>query len=174
MNIWDDIVGVSVIIPRRFAEEIAKRGFGLEEIVLSSLIEKLGLDPAAATEVRLELASRYLREGAELVDRDPIQASEKLYKAAEECVKALAIYLNLGNILREVEKSGRLTTTELEKAVEAISDRVGRWFEEAWDRAWDLHVWGFLETKPDSEAVKRRLPYIEKMVEEAEKLVSAK
>jgi hypothetical protein len=95
MNIWDDIVGVSVIIPRRFAEEIAKRGFGLEEIVLSSLIKKLGLDPAAATEVRLELASRYLREGAELVNRDPIQASEKLYKAAEECVKALAIYLNL-------------------------------------------------------------------------------
>jgi len=69
MNIWDDIVGVSVIIPRRLAEEIAKRGFGLEEIVLSSLIEKLGLDPAAATEVRLELASRYLREGAELVLR---------------------------------------------------------------------------------------------------------
>jgi hypothetical protein len=174
MNIWDDIVGVSVIIPRRLAEEIAKRGFGLEEIVLSSLIEKLGLDPAAATEVRLELASRYLREGAELVDRDPIQASEKLYKTAEECVKALAIYLNLGNILREVEKSGRLTTTELEKAVEAISDRVGRWFEEAWDRAWALHVWGFHETKLDSEAVKRRLPYREKMVEEAEKLVSAK
>jgi hypothetical protein len=36
-----------------------------------------------------------------------------------------------GNILREVEKSGKLTTTELEKAVEAISDRVGRRFEEA-------------------------------------------
>jgi len=174
MNIWDDIVGVSVIIPRRLAEEIAKRGFGLEEIVLSSLIEKLGLDPAAAAEVRLELASIYFREGAKLVDRDPIQANEKLYKAAEECVKALAIYLNLGNILREVERSGRLTTTELKKAVKAINDRIGRWFEEAWDRAWALHVWGFLETKPDSEAVKRRLPYIEKMVEEAEKLVSAK
>jgi len=135
-------VGVSVIIPRRLAEEVAKRGLVLEEIVLSSLIEKLGLDPAAAVEARLELARRYLREGGELADRDPIQASEKLYKAAEECVKALAIYLNLGDIMREVERRGRWTVTELEKAVEAISDRLGRWYEEAWDRAWALHVWG--------------------------------
>ncbi len=172
MSIWDDIVGVSVIIPGRLAEEIAKRGLGLEEIVIGSLIEKLGLDPAAATEVRLELARRYLREVAELVDRDPIQASEKLYKAAEECVKALAIYLNLGNTLREVEKRGGWAIAELEKAVEAISDRLGMWFEEAWDRAWALHVWGFHEAKLDVEAIKRRLPYIEKMVEEAGKVVS--
>jgi hypothetical protein len=33
-------------------------------------------------------------------------------------------------------------------------------------------VWGFHEAKLDSEAVKRRLPYIEKMLEEAEKIVS--
>ena len=137
-------MGVSVIIPRRLAEEVAKRGLVLEEIVLSSLIEKLGLDPAAAVEARLELARRYLREGGELADRDPIQASEKLYKAAEECVKALAIYLNLGDIMREVERRGKWTVTELEKAVEAISDRLGRWYEEAWDRAWALHVWGLL------------------------------
>ncbi len=173
MNIWDDVVGVSVIIPRRLAEEIAKRGLGLEEIVIRSLIEKLGLDPAAAAEVRLELARRYLKEGAVLVDRDPIQASEKLYKAAEECVKALAIYLNLGNIIREVEKRGSWTTTDLEKAVEAISDGLGRWFEEAWDRAWALHIWGFHEAKLGGETIKRRLQYIEKMVEEAEKVVSA-
>ncbi len=167
-------MGVSVIIPRRLAEEVAKRGLVLEEIVLSSLIEKLGLDPAAAVEARLELARRYLREGGELVNRDPIQASEKLYKAAEECVKALAIYLNLGDIMREVERRGRWTVTELEKAVEAISDRLGRWFEEAWDRAWALHVWGFHEARLDGEAIRRRLQYIEKMLEEAEKVVSAK
>jgi hypothetical protein len=34
-----------------------------------------------------------LVEGRELIDRDPIQASEKLYKASEESVKALAIAL---------------------------------------------------------------------------------
>jgi hypothetical protein len=79
-----------------------------------------------------------------------------------------------GNILREVEKSGKLTTTELEKAVEAISDRLGRWFEVAWDRAWALHVWRFHEARLDGEAIRRRLQYIEKMLEEAEKVVSAK
>jgi hypothetical protein len=89
-------------------------------------------------------------------------------------VKALAIYLNLGDIMREVERRGRWTVTELEKAVEAISDRLGRRFEEAWDRAWALHVWGFHEARLDGEAIGRRLQYIEKMLEEAEKVVSAK
>jgi hypothetical protein len=106
-----------------------------------------------------------LEKGGELVDRDPIQASENLYKDAEECVKTLAIYLNLGDIMREVERRGRWTVTELEKAVEAISDRLGRWFEEAWDRAWALHVWAFHEARLDGEAIRKRLLYIEKMLE---------
>jgi len=42
----------------------------------------------------------------------------------------------------------------------------------SWDTAWALHVWGFHEAKFDSEAVKIRLPYIEKIVEEAKKIVS--
>jgi hypothetical protein len=32
----------------------------------------------------LELSTKYLNEGKSLIDKDPIQASEKLYKAAEE------------------------------------------------------------------------------------------
>jgi protein tyrosine phosphatase (PTP) superfamily phosphohydrolase (DUF442 family) len=36
----------------------------------------------------LELAERFLAEGRELIDKDPVQASEKLYKAAEEAVKS--------------------------------------------------------------------------------------
>ncbi|MBP1448969.1 MAG: hypothetical protein JZD41_02980, partial [Thermoproteus sp.] len=40
---------------------------------------------------RLELAEKLLEEGLELVRRgDSVQASEKLYKAAEECIKAMA------------------------------------------------------------------------------------
>jgi hypothetical protein len=35
----------------------------------------------------LKIAMRYLEEGINLVDKDPVQASEKLYKAAEEAVK---------------------------------------------------------------------------------------
>jgi hypothetical protein len=75
-------VGVSVIIPRRLAEEVAKRGLVLEEIVLSSLIEKLGLDPAAAIEARLELARRYLREGVSL-------RIEILFRLARSSIKLL-------------------------------------------------------------------------------------
>lgn len=55
----------------------------------------------------MKLALKYLEEGKSLVDKDPVQASEKLYKAAEEVVKALATYFNLSDILEDVAKSGR-------------------------------------------------------------------
>ena len=64
----------------------------------------LGLDPRVGSEAHLELALRYLEEGRALLDRDPAQASGKLYKAAEEVVRALAIHFNLGDILRGVSE----------------------------------------------------------------------
>jgi hypothetical protein len=54
----------------------------------------------------LELAERYLEEGRALVGKDPIQASEKLYKAAEEAVEALALHLGLSEVLEKVEGEG--------------------------------------------------------------------
>jgi hypothetical protein len=119
----------------------------------------------------LELAERYLEEGKALVEKDPIQASEKLYEAAEEAVKALALHLGLSEVLEKVEGRGRWTTTDLEKAVLKISEKIGRWFGAAWDRAWVLHVWGFHEAKLDSEDVKERLPDVERMVLEAKRVV---
>ena len=41
----------------------------------------------------------------------------------------------------------------------------------AWDGAWVLHMWGFHEEKLDSNAVRVRLPYIERMVNETVKIV---
>jgi hypothetical protein len=76
----------------------------------------------------LELAERFLEEGKALMDKDPIQASEKFYKAAEEVVKTLTVYYNLSDILKTIERKGRWTVTELEEAVELISQRVGEWF----------------------------------------------
>jgi predicted nucleic acid-binding protein len=69
----------------------------------------------------LDSALRFLEEGKALVDKDPVQASEKLYKAAEECVKALAIHYNLSDILEVVEKRGRWTVTELDKVEEVAN-----------------------------------------------------
>jgi hypothetical protein len=76
-------------------------------------------------ERHIDLALRYLEEGRSLVDKDPVQASEKLYKAAEEAVKALATRFGLGDILKRVEGRGRWTVTELEKAVSRISEKLG-------------------------------------------------
>ena len=77
---------------------------------------------------RLELALRYLREGKALAEKDPIQASEKLYKATEEVVKSLTTYFNFGDVIKRVDERGRWTATELEKAVLRISEKLGDWF----------------------------------------------
>jgi len=119
----------------------------------------------------LEYALKYFGEGKSLTDKDPVQASEKLYKAAEEVVKAFTVHFNLTDIIRRVDERGRWTATELEKAVLRISGKLGEWFFDSWDKAWALHVWGFHEAKFDTEDVKRRLPAIEKMVLEAQKII---
>jgi hypothetical protein len=119
----------------------------------------------------MDLALRYLEEGRGLADKDPVQASEKLYKAAEEAVKALAISFNMEDILKTVGERGRWTVTELEKAVSRISKKLGKWFSVAWDRANYLHVWGFHEAKLDSDSVKERMPDIERMVSETRKII---
>ncbi|WP_342765452.1 PaREP1 family protein [Vulcanisaeta sp. JCM 14467] len=52
-----------------------------------------------------------------------------------------------------------------------MSEKLGEWFTTAWDDANYLHVWGFHEEKLDPEAVRTRLPYIERMVNETIRLV---
>jgi hypothetical protein len=162
---------LTLYVPGKLVEEARRRGFDVESLVVDLLVRTLSLDPRVAGEAHLELSLRYLSEGRALVDKDPIQASGKLYKAAEEAVKALAIFYNLQDVLAGVEEKGRWAVSYLEKAVEAISERLGGWFGEAWDRAWALHVWGFHEAKLDSKAVEIRLPYVERMVLEAERVI---
>jgi hypothetical protein len=164
-------VNASVILPKRVVDELEKRGLDVEDLVLRMLSRELNLDPEIVAEARLELAEKYFADGKELVDKDPVQASEKLYKVAEECVKALAIHYNLEDILRNVEKRGRWTVTDLEKAVKEISKRVDEPFISYWDHAWVLHVWGFHEAKLDSESVKMRIKYVESMLEKTRKIL---
>jgi len=162
------------VIPRRVAEELKRRGVDVEPLVVDFLVGLLKLDPQAAAESHLELAVRYLEEGRNLIDGDPVQASEKLYKAAEEAVKALAAYFDLKDVLEDVERSGRWSVGMLGKAVLRISEKVGEWFRSPWDAAWVLHVWGFHEAKFDPEDVRTRLPDIERMVSEAQRIVEKK
>jgi hypothetical protein len=162
---------LAVYIPERLVVEARRRGFDVESLAVELLARVLNLDPQVVSDIHLELSHRYLGEGRALVGKDPVQASEKLYKAAEEAVKALVIFYNLQDVLAGVEEKGRWTVPYLEKAVEAISERLGGWFGEAWDRAWALHVWGFHEAKLDSKAVEMRLPYVERIVLETERVI---
>jgi len=125
----------------------------------------------SAAEERIELALKYLEEGRALVEKDPVQASERLYRAAEEAVKALALHYNLRGVLEKAERRGRWTFEELEKAARAIAGKVGEWFIAAWDAASYLLVLGAQEAKLDSESVKARLPSIESMIVEARRIV---
>ncbi len=93
-----------VVIPSIIIEELRKRGLNPEDTVLNALMRVINLDPNAIIEARMELANKYLIEGKELIDKDPVQASEKLYKAAEESVKALAQYYDLKDILSRVSE----------------------------------------------------------------------
>ena len=99
---------VEVQLPSIILEEVRRRGINLEDLLLNALTNILKLDPREVAELRLKLAVEYLNEGKDLIDKDPIQAGEELYKAVEEAVKALAHYYNLSDILANVNEGGGL------------------------------------------------------------------
>jgi hypothetical protein len=103
-------------------------------------------------------AEGYLAKG------DAVQSSEKLYKAAEECVKALSERLSLPEA-KDAEEKGRWTVTLLERAVRKLSDKMGIDVQLAWDAANHLHVWGFHDAKLETEDVKARIPLIKRLIE---------
>ncbi len=93
----------------------------------------------------------YLEKG------DPIQASEKLYRAVGECIKALAEALRLP-VLEEVEKRGKWETWLLGRAARQAAERLGEdRVRLAWKDAYDVHVWGFHEAKYDVDDVRASL-----------------
>jgi hypothetical protein len=73
-------------------------------------------------------------------------------------------------VLRRVE----VGALGVEKAVMKISEKVGEWFRSSWDAAWAPHVWGFHEARFDPEDARMRLPNIERIVSEAQKIVEKK
>ncbi len=115
----------------------SSRGGGVDtsSLIIDLIVKALDLDPNVAAVSHLELSLKYLDEGRALIDKDPVQASEKLYKASEEAMKALAIHFNSSKILTSIERRGRWSVTELEEAVVSISERLGGWFRASWDAA---------------------------------------
>jgi hypothetical protein len=114
---------------------------------------------------RIEIIKNLLAEAEEyLAKGDAVQSSEKLYKAAEECIKLLSERFNLPEV-KEAEEKGRWTVTLLERAVRKLSDKLSINVQIGWDAANYLHIWGFHEAKLDVENVKARLPLIKRLVE---------
>lgn len=156
----------TVTLPSKLAERIRLLGVDVEVYVIDSVLRRLKLTPREELEVHAELARKYLEDAERLLSTDPARASGRLYKAAEEAVKALANHLGLD----ERRRGERWTLTRLEKAVAKLSDKLGEWVRHAWDAANYLNTWGFHEAKLDGEGVKRRLPDIERLVRKLDEL----
>jgi len=110
----------------------------------------------------IEFIEEFLAEGNEYIKRrDPVQASEKLYKVVEECIKALAEKWGLPEY-DEAKKGGRWWSRLLTRAARRLARETGEAkIKDAWAGAFDLHVWGFHEHSLDIEDVKQEIPYVE-------------
>lgn len=153
-------------------EAIRRRGFDLESFVLEAVERMLELDPREEVEARLEIAKYMLRRGREELEKgDPVQASEKLYKAAEECIKILACVEGLEECRRAREERGWWSKL-LSKAARRLALRLGENLVlVAWLNAYDLHVHGFHEHCLGVDEVRESLPAIEELVSYTEERV---
>ncbi|MEM0276942.1 PaREP1 family protein [Pyrobaculum sp.] len=137
--------------------EARKRGIDVKYVIISALSKAMGADPAEEAKAHLELAMRYLEEAEKL--EDPVQASEKAYKAFEEAVKAAAIYLGLEEA-RLAEREGRWRAATFFSAIRKLEKKFGIEFRLAAREAWFLHVEGFHEGRLSLEEVKESLTYV--------------
>ena len=133
-------------------------------------IEGLGLDLEGAR-MHLELASRYLREAEECLEKgDSVQACEKLYKVAEECVKAMSIALKLEEA-EEAKRKGKWNLKLLDLAAKKLAEKINERIYDDWDHAYFLHVEGFHEARLSLEQVKARIKYVKELFEIAKNIL---
>ena len=156
----------TVIVPKKIVEEVKKRGLDLEELILQILSRDLELDPMDTIEARIELATQFLEKAKECIARgDAVQASEKLYRVAEECIKALAQLLQTPEYFKAVELN-RWRASLLDEAAVTISERLNEpRVSDAWAHAYHLHVEGFHEARLSIKVVKAKLSVIEWLLE---------
>ena len=146
---------MSIELPKVLVQELIKRGLD-ESFIVDVLSKELKLDLNDVSKAHEELALRMYNEGIENLNKgDVIQASEKLYKAVEETIKALAIRRGLPEATEALER-GRWSVVLLDSAAQKLGDIVFR----AWDAAYFLHVNGFHEVRIGIDAVKSRVPVI--------------
>ncbi len=112
----------------------------------------------------MQEAREYLEKG------NAVQASEKLYKVAEECVKALATKFNIPEA-QEAHREGKWWTKLLSKAAKTLTTKLNEpTINRGWSIAYDLHVWGFHEAALTIDQVKASLPDIEQLLKKTQQL----
>ncbi|BEP16853.1 hypothetical protein PYJP_02050 [Pyrofollis japonicus] len=104
---------------------------------------------------------------------DAVQASEKLYKVAEEAVKAMASALGLPEA-KEANERGRWTLRLLEGAAARLAETIDKRIYDDWDHACFLHVEDFHEARLGVERVRRRLRYVEELLSIARRVLGEK
>ncbi len=113
------------------------------------------MDKITLIENMMKEAKKYIEE------KNAIQASEKLYKVAEECIKILAEKEGIPEF-EKAQKKEQWQTYLLGQAAKSLSSILK---EEkinfAWTTAYDVHVWGFHELKYSLKDVKTALKPIE-------------
>jgi hypothetical protein len=163
-------LGENAYQPKRPIDALEAGGLDIIDVIINALSDKL--DPHETAEIRIELAERYLTEAKEYISKgDAAQASEKLYKATKECIKALAEVHNLPET-SEARKSGQWLTWLLGSASVSIAEKLGKpEVAEAWALAYDAHVWGFHEMKYSIDKVAWRFKYVETLLEIAKNVI---
>lgn len=146
-----------------------EKGIDVEDLLIQLIYSD---DPEGEVKFRLEMAKKYMAEAEDYLKKgDPVQASEKAYKVAEEVVKALAEKFNLPEH-QKAKSEGRWYTHLLVSASSKLSQKVGDWVLSGWDAGYSLHVWGFHEAKLAVDDVVPRVEKVRKMLEESEKLLT--
>ncbi len=155
----------SIEVPKGLVEAIRKRGLDLESFILEAIERMLELDPNEEIEARLEIAEHMLKRAHEELEKgDATQASEKLYKAVEECIKILTCLEGLEEC-RKAREERSWWTRLLSKAARKLTLHLGEnLILEAWSQGYDLHVHGFHEHGLNVDEVRESLPIIEKLV----------
>jgi Archaeal PaREP1/PaREP8 family. len=114
-------------------------------------------------------ADVYLEEADELLDRgDTLQASEKLYKAAEEAIKILSGILLEDDIISEVRNKD-WNTEIINKAVFKLSFILGKWIIESWGSAIAL-----ITVNLDAQQIKKYRESIVRLVQVADERFNRK
>ncbi len=156
-----------------FMEELIKKaeekGIDVEDLIILALSRD---DPKEGIKLRLMLAEKFMNEVDEYLKKgDPVQASEKAYKVAEEVVKALSEKFNLPEYQQAV-KEGRWYTYLLGKASNTLSIKLGNWVSDGWSNAYFLHVYVFHEAKLTINDLTSYVNRIKEMLNEAKKILT--